>query len=234
MAGVVVVTRKTGIPIHPERLQMLKMLAPLIAAIMVEVYTEKEHMIQSVTQDALTDLYTRSYFEIRLQEEVARIHRYGGIFSIFMIDIDHFGKINSTNGYQGGDIVLQEFAIILNTSVRQEIDIPCRYSGKKFIVLLPNTNVDGAYILADRIRRRCEQYVFSTRQGLPLRVTVSVGVAHNVDIVHHENDDDEESTADNPEMSQGTGISKEELLHRADVMLHAAKQAGHNKVMAWW
>jgi diguanylate cyclase (GGDEF)-like protein len=220
VAGIVVVTRKTGISISSERLQMLKMLTPLIAAIMEEVSTQREQVIESATKDVLTDLYTRPYFEIRLQEEITRIHRHGGILSILLIDIDHFKKINSTGGYQEGDRLLQEFARILKTSIRQEIDIPCRYDIKKFIVLLPNTNIDGAYILAERIRQRCDRYVFSTRLGIPLKLTVSIGVAHNVDIPQDDN--------------QARGIYKEELIRRADVMLEAAQQAGYNQVMAWW
>ncbi len=225
VAGVVVVAQKNGIP--SERLQMLKMLAPLMASILDNVSTEREQIIESVTQDTLTNLYTRAYFEIRLQEEMTRIHRHGGIFSILLIDIDHFNKINSSGGYQEGNRLLQEFSRILNTSIRKEIDIPCRYDGKRFIAMLPNTNIDGAYVLAERIRGRCDRYAFSTQLGIPLKLTVSIGVAQNVNVPHNEFDDDDS-------LAQGVGISKEELIQRAEVMLEAAKEGGHNQVMAWW
>ncbi|OAD20507.1 diguanylate cyclase (GGDEF domain), partial [Candidatus Thiomargarita nelsonii] len=96
VAGVVVVAQKNGISIPSERLQMLKMLAPLMASILENVSTEREQIIESVTLEPLTNLYTRPYFEIRLQEEMTIIHRHGGILSILLIDIDHFNKINSS------------------------------------------------------------------------------------------------------------------------------------------
>jgi len=223
VAGVLVVAHKNGIA--SERLQMLKMLAPLMASILEDVSTKREQIIESVTQDSLTNLYTRPYFEIRLQEEMTRIHRHGGILSILLIDIDHLNQINSSSGYQESNRVLQEFARILNTSIRKEIDIPCRYDGKRFIAMLPNTNIDGAYILAERIRGRCDRYAFSTRLGIPLKLTVSIGVAQNVNVSHNEFDES---------LAQEMGISKEELIQRAEVMLEAAKQGGYNQVMAWW
>ena len=123
--------------------------------------------------------------------------------------------------------MLQEVAQILNNSIRKEIDIPCRYNGKQFSILLPYTDVDGAYILAERIRRSCEQHLFTTQQGIPFKVTLSIGVAHNIDITHHH----EEPVV---ELAPITEVSKEEVIYRVDVMLNAAKQAGHNQVMVWW
>ena len=119
-------------------------------------------------------------------------------------------------------------ANILNTSIRKEIDIPCRYSGKQFGILLPNTDVDGAYVLGERIRQRCEKQVFSTSQGIPVKITMSIGIAHNIEVAH------EEVLQQNTNQPPVTQISKEELMCRADLMLHAAKQAGCNQVMVWW
>jgi len=226
LKGVLVIAQKRGVPITAAQLQTLDTVIPLIAAV-VEASVENEQLIQLATRDGLTNLYARHYFETRLQEEFTRVRRHGGVFSMLMIDVDHFKQINDTCGYQEGNRVLQEVAKLLTNTVRIGIDIPCRYNGKQFTLLLPNTSVDGAYILADRIRKRCEYHRFMTQQGIPVKVTVSIGIAHNVDIAHDDN-------TDNQNTNQVTEISKEELIHRADLMLYAAKQAGRNQVMVWW
>ncbi|MEK8016998.1 MAG: sensor domain-containing diguanylate cyclase [Candidatus Parabeggiatoa sp.] len=228
--GVIVMAQKKGSPLPSERLQTLNTLMPLISAIL-EASMENECLIQLATRDNLTDLYARPYFEMRLQEEFIRVRRHGGVLSFLMVDIDRFKQINDTCGYKEGNRVLQETAKLLSSSIRKGIDIPCRYNGKQFSLLLPNTNVDGAYILAERIRQRCEHQKFTTEQGIPIKVTLSIGIAHNVDIAHEEMLDD---YADNTELKPITEISKEELIQRADVMLYAAKKAGRNQVMVWW
>lgn len=226
--GVLVLAQIRGNPLPSDRLETLNMLLPLIVAILA-AGSENERLVQLATKDSLTDLYTRHYFETRLQEEFTRVRRHGGVFSLLMIDVDHFKKVNDTCGYKEGNKLLQDIAQLLNSSIRKGIDIPCRYSGKQFTLLLPNTDVDGAYVLAERIRQRCENNKFTHKCAV--KVTLSIGIAHNVDIAHEElleeNFDDQDSY-------QITEISKEEVIHRADLMLHAAKQAGHNKVMVWW
>jgi two-component system, cell cycle response regulator len=230
--GIIIIAQKRGHPLAAERLNSLNTILPLIATV-IETSLEHERLIQLATRDSLTELYSRPYFETRLQEEFTRVRRHGGVFSLLMIDIDRFKQINETCGYKEGNRVLQEVANLLNHSIRQEIDIPCRYAGKKFTLLLPNTSVDGAYILAERIRQRCEQNHFATRQGIPLKVTLSAGIAHNVDIAHEEMLDDDDESVQKDDV-QPTAISKEELMHRADTMLQAAKTAGRNQVMVWW
>jgi two-component system, cell cycle response regulator len=227
--GVVILAQKKGSPLASEHLQTFNTLIPLISAIL-EASVENERLIQLATRDSLTDLYARPYFDMRIQEEFIRVRRHGGVLSFLMLDIDRFKQINETCGYKEGNRVLQGTAKLLSSSIRKGIDIPCRYNNKQFSLLLPNTNVDGAYILAERIRQRCERHKFTTQQGIPIKVTLSIGIAHNVDIAHEEMLDD---YADNTE-SAITEISKEELIHRADVMLETAKKAGHNQVMVWW
>lgn len=228
--GVVVMAQKKGYPLSSEHIQTLNTLIPLISSIL-EASVENERLIQLATRDNLTDLYARPYFEMRLQEEFIRVRRHGGVLSFLMVDIDRFKQINDTCGYEEGNRVLQETAKLLSSSIRKGIDIPCRYNGKQFSLLLPSTNVDGAYILAERIRQRCERQKFTTLQGIPIKVTLSIGIAHNVDIAHEEI---LENYIDNIESKSVTEISKEELIHRADVMLYAAKKAGRNQVMVWW
>ncbi len=202
----------------------LSALSSLIATTM-EITIENERLYQLATMDSLTELYTRPYFENRLEEEFTRAHRHSGILSLLLIDVDDFKQINDSFGYQEGNLVLKEVARFVRLSVRQNIDFPCRYNGEQFMVMLPNTEVDGAYILAERIRQRCERKQMTTLFGLPLKVTVSVGISHNVETVA----DDKTG-----ETRRIIPLTKDEVLYRADLMLQAAKQAGKNKVMVWW
>ncbi len=168
---------------------------------------EKAHLFELATTDSLTGLYLRRYFEVRLQEEMVRVRRYGRFLSLLMLDIDFFKRINDTYGHQQGDKVLQGLASILTTSIRRDIDLSCRYGGEEFILLLPDTEIDGAYVLAERIRKRCAQTYFQTLKGKPLSITVSIGII---------------------EMSKTTDVSKDELLRRVDNTLYVAKQSGRN------
>jgi len=229
LIGIAILAQKPGIPLPPERLQTLNTLRTLIATI-ITTSAENNQLLQLATVDSLTGLFTRHYFENRLQEEFTRIRRHGGVISLLVIDVDHFKQINDHFGYQEGNRILQKIARIIQTSIRKEIDIPCRYNGEQFSVLLPNTDVDGTYVLAERIRQRCLQHNFTSLKGLPLKVSVSAGIAHSVDIAHDELED-EDSIA---QLNKVNHVSKEELLHRADMMLYAAKQAGRNQIMVWW
>ncbi len=229
VTGVVVIAQKIDTSLPSARLQMLQMLMPMVANI-VEVTQENERWIQLATKDELTKLYTRPYFEMRLQEEVTRTRRHGDFFSILRIDMDHFKQINAEYGYRQGNGVLQEFAKMLNDYVRKGIDIVCRYSGQQFMVLLPNTSVDGAYVLAERIRQNCAQHFFRTRQGAMLKVTVSIGIAQNMDTVSPE---DENASSNNHHASYQV-FSKEEILALSDSMLEIAKKTGRDKVMVSW
>jgi diguanylate cyclase (GGDEF)-like protein len=205
--GIAVLSQQIGVAQPDFRMQMLGMLRSLVSAAM-----ENARLFQLATLDSLTGLYVRRYFEVRLQEELVRVRRYGKVTTLLMADIDYFKKVNDTHGHQQGDKVLESVATVLRNSVRHEIDLPCRYGGEEFIVLLPNTDVVGATILAERIRQRCAELVFTTDQGSLLQVTISLGLA---------------------EMTQATPLSRDEFISRADSMLYAAKLAGRNCVRVY-
>lgn len=209
-------------------LKVLQFINSLLADSLKTVF-ENQILYKQATIDSLTELYTRHYFEIRIQEEITRARRHGGVFALLILDVDEFKHINAKYGYQEGNRVLQEVAKILNLSIRREIDIPCRHSGNQFSILLPNTDVDGAYILAERIRKRCEQNIFLSLTKKHIKITVSIGVANNIDLVRDIDNDPELF-----DLGRSSQLSKEELLNRADIMLTAAKQAGRNCVMVWW
>lgn len=205
--GVAVLAQKVGISQPDYRMQTLSMLRTLISAAI-----ENARLFQLATIDGLTGLYVRRYFEIRLQEEILRVRRYGQELSLMMLDIDFFKKINDTYGHQQGDKVLAGIGELLLQSVRHDIDLPCRYGGEEFVVILPNTPLDGAYILAERIRARCAEMAFTTVQGTLLQATLSIGLA---------------------EMNQANALSREALIERADAMLYQAKHEGRNRVVKY-
>lgn len=199
----------------PERIpSAFAKVVPLIAAIM-ETVLENDLWIQLVTKDIQTDLYTLSYFEKRLEDEVTRMRRHGGEISVILIKIDQFQDINDTYGYEKGHNVLQEVGKIINFMLRKGIDIPCSYYNNHFMIMLPNTEVEGAAILAERIRQRCESQAFLTEVNRKVNITLSVGIADNRNIPLNE-------------------LTKEDIIERAETMLNAVTETGENMVMIWW
>lgn len=156
------------------------------------------------TTDELTDLWNRRYFMDAVRKEIARSRRYGHIFSLIMLDIDYFKMINDKFGHSAGDKVLQGLASTLKKHFRQ-VDVPGRFGGEEFAVILPQTEVDQAYHIAERLRKHVENNPVSY-EGHRLRFTISIGVAQ------HEQD-----------MS-----SEDDLFKMADDALYVAKNKGRN------
>jgi len=130
----------------------------------------------SVT-DRLTELYNHGYFEQRLEEEINRAQRFGHVLSLVMMDIDDFKLFNDTYGHPRGDRVLRAVSDTINATLR-DIDFAARYGGEEFVVVLPETDTDGARAVAERIRAGVSRLSFS---GIgvddSVRMTISVGVA---------------------------------------------------------
>ena len=126
--------------------------------------------------DGLTELPNRRHFEEALDVELSRAERFGGSLALILGDLDDFKQVNDRYGHQAGDDVLQTFADILRATVR-EIDLPARYGGEEFAVLLPQTDLDGAHELAERLRRALAARPMSTHPGGLVAVTASFGVA---------------------------------------------------------
>jgi len=168
--------------------------------------SRKQFEVLSIT-DSLTNLYNRRYLIERLKAEFKRAKRYSESLSCIMIDIDFFKSINDTYGHKYGDYVLSKIAFLIKNSVR-DIDIPGRYGGEEFLIILPNTKQAGAVKLAEKIRRQIEIYPFQF-EGKRLNVTCSFGCAS---------------------MKEESSIfSYETLVIRADNALYEAKNSGRNK-----
>lgn len=156
--------------------------------------------------DALSRLYNRGYWQERLVEERSRFVRYGTHFSLLMMDIDFFKKVNDTYGHLWGDAVIVHVAKVIKSALRDN-DIAGRYGGEEFAVLLPLTHIDGAMIVAERIRRLIETTPVPYEDGKTLSITMSVGVAECLKSMQ----------------------SPEELLASADHALYESKHGGRNR-----
>ncbi len=178
---------------------------------------ELREMLSQITQqnsklerlastDALTGLTNRRRFLESLENERSRFERYGGALSLIMFDIDHFKKVNDTWGHAVGDAVLCEIARDALKFLRRE-DLAARYGGEEFVILLPETELPGAALIADRLRQLVADTVVAHDQGPPLSVTISIGVA-----------------------SLEADESGDELLIRADKAMYQAKNSGRNRV----
>ncbi|EKD69309.1 MAG: diguanylate cyclase with GAF sensor, partial [uncultured bacterium] len=156
--------------------------------------------------DGLTKLYTHRFFQEVLKAEIEKSSKTQKQFSIILSDIDHFKRFNDTYGHQAGDYVLEQTAACFKSCVRN-IDVMARYGGEEFIALLPETNVNGAYVMAERIRKAVEAKVYQFNEQT-MKVTVTLGVATY------------------PVDSQ----NNIELVKKSDLSLYFGKENGRNRV----
>lgn len=185
--GVLNVTDKSGGGTYDEvDLSLLEIIGPQVALALERAEWQEratEFQLMSIT-DSLTALPNRRYLEERLSEELNRSKRYDYPMSFLMIDIDDFKAYNDKNGHQAGDLALQITAHCLKGALRA-IDVASRYGGEEFCILLPQTAMSEAGVIADRIRDRVSTTHFPHGKAQPLgRVTISVGVstfARNID-----------------------------------------------------
>ncbi len=182
---------------------MLKLRARSVA-----LANANRHLHRLATIDVLTDIYNRRSFLERAEQEVQRARRYAKPLSAMMLDADHFKKINDTYGHPGGDAVLKALSETCRSVIR-DIDFPGRLGGEEFGICLPETTLEGALIVAERLRERVEA-VPVPFEGRRIAFTVSIGVA-----------------------ALGDGEAEfSQLIARADRALYEAKQNGRNRVMA--
>ena len=178
--GVLNVTDKSGGGTYDEvDLSLLEIIGPQVALALERAEWQEratEFQLMSIT-DPLTALPNRRYLEERLAEELNRSKRYDYPMSFLMIDIDDFKAYNDKNGHQAGDLALQITAHCLKGALRV-VDVASRYGGEEFCILLPQTAMSEAGVIADRIRHRVSTTHFPHGKAQPLgRVTISVGVS---------------------------------------------------------
>ena len=170
---------------------------------------QREALQLSVT-DALTGLHNRRYLVDELPSEVERARRYGHPVAVVMCDIDHFKNVNDTHGHPAGDEVLRAFARMLRASVRADIDWVGRYGGEEFVVVLPETDLNGALTVAEKLRLATGALSIGHGSST-LTITASFGVA-------------------TLRAGRAQVAGADALLAQADICLYQSKQAGRNRV----
>ncbi len=171
---------------------------------------EKERLQKELTHmamyDALTDILSRRALLEQAEVERQRTKRYGRDLSLLMIDIDHFKKVNDTYGHLFGDIVLREVAQTLKKQTRRS-DFVGRYGGEEFLIILPETSLDKALVLAEKLRKQVSELIIPVDRQVLKDITISIGATEY---------------EDDPNI--------EKFINRSDKWLYAAKQNGRNQV----
>ena len=205
-----VASKRTGEPFDDIDLSLLEIVGPQMAVAMERAEWHRratQFQLMSIT-DPLTGLLNRRYLEERLTEELSRSQRYNYSMSCLMIDIDDFKTYNDRNGHQAGDVALKITAHSLKAALRSA-DIACRYGGEEFCILLPQTTVSEAGVIAERMRQKVADTVYPHGASQPSgRVSISIGIstlAKHID-------------------------TAESVIAAADRALYTAKSLGKNRI----
>ena len=174
----------------------------------VAVYEQK--LVELNMRDGLTGIYNRRFMDTKLNEEYFRHKRYARPFSIVMFDIDHFKKVNDAYGHQCGDFILKSVSSRISAAIRN-IDFLFRYGGEEFCCMLPETNREGAELVAERFREAI-MVMENNFNGAVINITISLGVANL------------RSDTESPSA----------LIHQADEALYRAKREGRNRVESYF
>lgn len=173
-----------------------------------KIRESQQKLVTQTITDQLTGLYNFRYFQEFLNDEISRASRYKHNFAIMIIDIDHFKHYNDTQGHPMGNVVLKEVAAILKESIHRE-DFLARYGGEEFVVILPETDINGAKAAGERLRTSIEQSQFPGEKSQPNgTLTISIGGA----------------------IFPRTSQTAKPLLEKADKALYQSKENGRNQV----
>ncbi|MGE5224399.1 MAG: diguanylate cyclase [Omnitrophica WOR_2 bacterium] len=198
---------KSGNPFVSEDVKFF-LIAGERAALAIENARLHKEMVHMAKMDALTELYNRRSLLELGKREIERCHRFGRTLSVIMLDIDHFKQVNDTYGHSAGDQVLRVLADRCQSQIRK-VDILGRYGGEEFVIFLPETPLEAAKEVAERLREAMENEPIMTDQG-EIRTSISLGLAAGVKDIADLN----------------------EVLRQADTALYQAKQSGRNRVVA--
>lgn len=191
--------------IYELKVSILKMMESLEKLILKTTREKIRYETMALT-DPLTKLYNRRIFVEVAEKELSRTSRLRDSFSIILLDIDNFKKINDTYGHDVGDMVLRTVAEVLKKNIRK-MDMVARWGGEEFIVMLPNTNLESAVKVAEKLRKLIERAKIKLPSGEVINITVSAGVS-----------------------SFKGQRSLDEIIKEADIALYAAKNGGKNRV----
>jgi diguanylate cyclase (GGDEF)-like protein len=181
-----------------------------IIASFASVAIENARLYEMATLDRKTGLFNHGHFQNRLVEEIERAERYKSDLSLMILDLDHFKQVNDTHGHVVGDEVLKRLARTLREQIRS-FDIPARFGGEEFTVILPETDSKSSLIVAERLRKAVEKLSFGSAKNR-FSISVSIGVANFV----HDN-----------------SLTDDLFVDLADRALYHAKETGRNRVVCY-
>lgn len=181
-----------------------------IIAGFASVAIENARLYEMATLDRKTGLYNHGYFQNRLVEEMERAERYRTDLTLMILDLDHFKQVNDTHGHMKGDEVLIQIADTLQKQIRT-YDIPARFGGEEFMVILPETDGKSALIVAERIRKSIQKLSFKSSKG-KFSITSSFGIAS---YLHSAN------------------LTEDIFIEHSDQALYHAKANGRNQVVMY-
>ncbi len=209
LSGLLVILSEKRNAFNSEQIEFLRIYAnqATIAFQNARLYKEIENL---ATTDGLTGLFNHRKFQEELERELKRHERSDKPLCLVLCDIDFFKKINDTYGHPAGDAVLKGVAGIIRQTVRST-DIPARYGGEEFAIILIETPLKEARLIAERIRKRVESHKF-TYKGSTIKATLSLGIAS---------------------FHSGLRIQKGKLVENADKALYHAKHNGRNQTILW-
>lgn len=177
--------------------------------------------------DGLTSLYNKRYFEETMKIELERSMRDNNPFSLILLDIDNFKKYNDTNGHVEGDNLLIDFAKEIKNNVRN-IDIACRYGGEEFVIICPNTDLNDALMVAERLKESILKKSFKHGEKQPLGfLSASMGVSN---YPYHLKEKWENRSLEDKDLFLKKCIT--ELKEKSDQGLYNAKELGRNRVVS--
>lgn len=198
--------------VHPsafqkEHQQLLQMLVKQIELTLKNIHLRQEIEEQAI-KDGLMGIFNHRYLKLKMEEELSRAKRYKKPLSLIISDVDYFKKFNDTHGHLLGDHVLKNMALILQDSVR-DIDIVARYGGEELAILLPETGLEAACEVAERVRKNVASFPFTGKDNQTVSLSTSIGVTCS--------DDD-------------PNLTIEDLIIRSDTALYKAKNQGRNQI----
>lgn len=196
-------------PFHPDELLARLELHMRLRRLQAELREKNATLAEISITDLVTGLRNRRYVTEFLSVELLRAARYKSALSVLLLDLDYFKRVNDTYGHKAGDRVLQSIGETLRASLRGT-DLAGRFGGEEFLVVLPQTDLDGACALGERIREAIAETATTIGPGPPISVTVSIGAAVLTESIR----------------------TAEQLIEAADAALYVAKDAGRNRVRA--
>ena len=196
-----------------ERVRELESRVAVLQRENLDLIMKNRVLAEVSARDSLTGLYNRWYVMEKIDSEMNRSLRHGSPVALLMLDIDHFKRVNDSFGHIAGDQVLKSFGQVLRESCRV-YDVPGRYGGEEFCIVLPETRIGNTTVVAERIRQRLAESRFEVGDE-HVAITASIGIAGM------------ESVAD-----EGI-VTSAALIDRADRALYSAKHLGRNRVEIW-